>query len=184
MSEVKKKPTILLMGPPLAGKSTVGARLAQSMRGKLISTGAVIRSYLATASENDALGQHVRNGTMAPAALTDAVFLDAFRLLALDDSVEAVVVDGYPRAGDQIAEAASLFARAGLAPISSAVLLEIDKSAAMARLAGREARPDDAVAMARFDRFAADSVPLVEHFHICSFASTRAARPTMSSAMC
>jgi adenylate kinase family enzyme/uncharacterized protein YecT (DUF1311 family) len=153
------------MGPPLSGKSTVGARLASSLGGALLSTGAVIREHLASATADDLLAQHVKNGTLAPAALTDDVLLAAFRKLAADESVRAIVVDGYPRAPDQIAEAAALFARAGLAPISTAVLLEIDKGAALARLAGRPARPDDAVALARFERFAADSAALVAHFH-------------------
>lgn len=156
-------PSILMLGPPLSGKSTHGARLAAALQGAFVSTGQVIREHLAAVTDaaSDPLSVHVKAGTCAPAAVTDAIFTAAFAKLA---SAPAVIIDGYPREIDQIEPAAEVLRKAGLAPLSVVVLLEIDRDDVVKRLASREARADDAVALSRFDKFAAQASALVAHF--------------------
>ena len=84
--------SILLLGPPLSGKSTHGARLAAALRGAFVSTGQVIRDHLANVTDaaSDALSVHVKAGTCAPAAVTDAIFTTAFAKLASSDRKSVV----------------------------------------------------------------------------------------------
>lgn len=155
--------SILLLGAPLSGKTTQGRLLATALHGAFVSTGEVIRAHLAAVhgDDNDALSQHVRAGTCAPAVVTDAIFVAALEKLRGE---RVVVIDGYPREFDQLDAAAAVRRAAGIAPLSLVLLLEIDASTALARLAARASRPDDDVAAARVAQFDARTASLVAHF--------------------
>lgn len=92
---LKRRPRIVLLGPPGAGKGTQAELLATQLGVPAISTGDMLRQAVASGTE---LGGKVQ-GIMASGALVDdATMADVVKdRLAKDDARQGFLLDGYPR---------------------------------------------------------------------------------------
>ncbi len=125
---------IVLIGPPGAGKSSVGQALAALEDMTVISTGAILRGEIKTGS---LLGQEIARLIDAGDFVTDdmiqQVLVAQCGVLAAS---QGIILDGYPR---NLAQAAALpgilaqFTRT----IDAVVMLDIPDSTALTRLGGR-----------------------------------------------
>jgi len=86
---------IVLLGPPGCGKGTQGALLSKKYGIPHISTGDLIRNEISSESIfGNKLNEYVKNGSFAPAELTNEVILIRFKK---DDCKNGFILDGYPR---------------------------------------------------------------------------------------
>lgn len=92
---------ICFLGPPCAGKSTIARAIQRETDWRYLSTGDVARS-LASRDEEARLALEV--GAIAPSHKMDAVLFDNIRT----DVAAPLLVDGYPRYMEQLADLAGL----------------------------------------------------------------------------
>jgi adenylate kinase len=125
---------IVLIGPPGAGKSTVGQALAALVDIAVISTGVILRAEIQTGS---LLGQDIARHIDTGDFVTDAMIQQVLEAqCSLLQPSQGIVLDGYPR---NIAQAGALPALLGqfARTIDAVVLLDITDATALARLGGR-----------------------------------------------
>ena len=111
MAGEAKRPRIVLLGPPGAGKGTQAELLAGQLGVPAISTGDMLREAVADGSE---LGGKVQ-GIMASGALVDdATMAEVVReRLAKPDALKGFLLDGYPRTLPQAETLAGILREAG-----------------------------------------------------------------------
>jgi adenylate kinase len=89
------KKIIILLGPPGAGKGTVGERLSKILNFPLISTGDLLRENV---KEKTILGikakEYMDKGELVP---DDIVFPVLFERIKKDDCKDGFILDGFPR---------------------------------------------------------------------------------------
>ena len=136
--------TVLLFGPPGAGKGTQAKRLEKAMTSPHVSTGDMFRDHLGRRSE---LGHKVEKimgaGQLVPDSLTNDLVRD--RLLKPDVAL-GVILDGYPRNVAQAKWLELYLSGRGLG-IRGVVAINVPPQELAARLKGRalkEGRADDA----------------------------------------
>lgn len=87
---------IFLCGPPGSGKSTIARKLSQEYSMQNISTGAILRNYIAT--KNDTVSQEIKkymlNGQLVPADIMRRIIVNA--LINPETRKTGYVLDGYP----------------------------------------------------------------------------------------
>jgi adenylate kinase len=159
--------TVLLFGPPGAGKGTQAKRLATQLRSPHVSTGDMFRDHQGRKSS---LGLKVERilstGALVPDSLTNEMVRE--RLLKPDAAL-GVILDGFPR---NVAQAKWLtrFLELRGHGVRAVLVIEVPRAELKERLKGRalkEGRPDDAddaVIEKRIDTYVAQTEVCLDHF--------------------
>ncbi len=126
--------TLLLIGPPGAGKTTIAAHLAQTTDIAIIATGHQLRAEIEAQSP---LGRQLEplleQGYLAP----DAIMTELMRawLKAIPPERDCLI-DGYPRSVNQALTLTKLLTESGRR-IDAVIVLDLSESAILHRLGGR-----------------------------------------------
>ena len=136
--------TVLLFGPPGAGKGTQAKRLETRMRSPHVSTGDMFRDHLSRRSEIGLKVEHImKSGQLVPDAVTNEMVRE--RLLK-PDAMLGVILDGFPRNVLQARWLESFLNNRGFV-VLGVVVIDVPRPELVSRLKGRatkEGRPDDA----------------------------------------
>jgi adenylate kinase len=155
--------TVVLMGPPGAGKGTHAELLAKSLGVPVISTGDIFRAQVAAATELGRTAQGYLNaGGLVPDEVTNAMVRER---LAAEDCEPGFLLDGYPRTLDQAAVLDDILVSQGRSLIA-VVVLRVESEQLVQRLLRRaeiEHRSDDTedVIRRRLQVYADQTVPLI-----------------------
>ncbi|WP_405061734.1 adenylate kinase [Kribbella sp. NBC_01505] len=155
--------TVVLMGPPGAGKGTHAGILAAEVAVPAISTGDIFRAHLAAGSElGRTVQQYVDSGAYVPDEVTNAMVRER---LAEEDARSGFLLDGYPRTLDQAAVLDDLLSAQGR-DLTAVIVLRVDRESLVQRLLRRaelQGRSDDSedVIRHRLEVYAEQTVPLV-----------------------
>ncbi len=155
--------TVVLMGPPGAGKGTHAELLAGRLGVPVISTGDIFRAQVAAGTELGRTAQrYLDSGEYVPDEVTNAMVRER---LAADDTRPGFLLDGYPRTLDQAAVLDEILATQGRR-LDAGVVLRVDPEALVQRLLRRaeiEHRSDDTedVIRRRLQVYADQTVPLI-----------------------
>ena len=126
--------SIVLFGPPGAGKGTQASRIS-SLSGKpQVSTGDMLRAAVASGSE---LGAEAKGYMEAGLLVPDEVIIGLIsERLQEHDAVSGLLLDGYPRT---IAQAEAL---AEVEEVSVVISIEVPDEAIVERIVGRRMDPE------------------------------------------
>jgi len=126
--------SIVLFGPPGAGKGTQASRIAQLTSKPQVSTGDMLRSAL---SEGTKLGLEAKSFMEAGELVPDDVIIGLIsERLKMEDARNGVLFDGFPRT---IAQAEEL---AKIAVVSAVVSIEVPDDSIVERIVGRRMDPE------------------------------------------
>jgi adenylate kinase len=129
---------IVLMGAPGSGKGTQSQRLVERFGIPQISTGDLLRSAVARATE---YGLRAKAAMDAGALVVDEIVLGIIReRLAEKDAARGFILDGFPRNLAQAQALSSLLSALGT-PLDAVVLMEVDYGEIIKRISGRRACP-------------------------------------------
>jgi adenylate kinase len=158
-----RRPRVVLLGPPGAGKGTQAQALAKRLGVPAISTGDMLREAVAAGSE---LGARVK-GIMASGALVDdATMAEVVReRLAKADARGGFLLDGYPRTLPQAETLAGVLRAAGQA-LDAVLLVEVPAEELVRRavLRGRGADDREEVVRERLRVYREKTAPLVGYY--------------------
>ncbi len=157
--------SINLFGLPLAGKDTVGKRLAEDLGAKFLSSGTILRAY----EQEHPTDNLTRHGKLSPQSEFRRIVLPYLSVPALD---------GYPLILDAVGrwdgeEVETVNALEERHPLKAVVLLNVSENEARERwetaktLGDREARPDDLrpeVLETRFAEFREKTLPVLTFY--------------------
>lgn len=158
--------TVLMMGPPGAGKGTHAGHLAGHLGVPVISTGDLFRRNIADGTE---LGRTAKRyldaGEYVPDEVTNEMVHDR---LAAADARPGFVLDGYPRTLDQAGVLDEILDRQGRS-LDAALVLEVQADTLVHRLLRRaeiEHRSDDTeeVIRRRFEIYHEQTAPLIAFY--------------------
>ncbi|WP_328330208.1 adenylate kinase [Kribbella sp. NBC_00382] len=155
--------TVVLMGPPGAGKGTHAGHLAERLGVPVVSTGDIFRAQVAAATELGRTAQRFLDaGEYVPDEVTNAMVRER---LAAGDTRAGFLLDGYPRTLDQAAVLDEILVAQGRS-LDAAVVLRVDPEDLLKRLLRRaeiEHRSDDTedVIRRRFQVYDDQTAPLV-----------------------
>ncbi len=137
-SDKKSREYIVLLGPPGAGKSSLGRRLAREFGFAYISTGDIFRDAI---TRGTPLGQRVHRYLEAGRLVPDRLVEEIMRACLESQRVAHVLLlDGFPRT---VAQAGWLdgFLDAQHTPLRLVILVDVDDEVAFRRLSGRRVCP-------------------------------------------
>lgn len=155
--------SLILIGPPGAGKGTQATLVAQRFGIPHISTGEIFRANVSQGTE---LGlqaqQYMSKGEYVPDAVTNAMVRDR---LAQDDTASGFLLDGYPRTLAQVGELDTILSDLGKS-LNAVVEITANATEVIARLldrAAKEGRADDTkeVITRRLEVYAEQTAPIV-----------------------
>ncbi|MEO1201597.1 MAG: adenylate kinase [Pseudomonadota bacterium] len=125
---------IVLLGAPGSGKGTQAKILSDARGIPHISTGDMLRAAVA---EGTRFGQKAKSIMDAGNLVPDDVMLGIIaERLAAPDAADGFILDGFPRTRQQAQDLDELLDQLG-APLSAAVLMDVDFDVLMKRLTGR-----------------------------------------------
>ena len=125
---------LVLIGPPGAGKSTVGQALGALVDIAVISTGVILREEIQTGSRLGAdIAQRIDAGDFVTDAMIEQVLETQCRHIPAH---RGIVLDGYPRNLEQAAALPRIFAAHGR-HIDAVILLDTPDDIVIERLGGR-----------------------------------------------
>jgi len=126
--------SIVLFGPPGAGKGTQASRIVDLTSKPQVSTGDMLRSAL---SEGTKLGLEAKSFMEAGELVPDDVIIGLiYERLKMEDARNGVLFDGFPRT---IAQAEEL---AKIAEVSAVVSIEVPDDSIVERIVGRRMDPE------------------------------------------
>lgn len=126
---------LTLFGPPGSGKGTQAGALCRRYGLIHVATGDVLRAEIRTGSETGKRASELMSrGEFVPDDLVLGIVRD--RIDAALDCGKGVLLDGYPRNPDQVADLDSLLVGRGRR-LDMALVLEIDDAKLISRLTGR-----------------------------------------------
>jgi len=126
--------SIVLFGPPGAGKGTQAERIKNQLKIPQVSTGDMLRSAL---SEGTKLGLEAKSLMEAGELVPDDVIIGLIsERLKMEDARNGVLFDGFPRT---IAQAEEL---AKIAEVSAVVSIEVPDDSIVERIVGRRMDPE------------------------------------------
>ncbi len=127
--------TYIFLGPPGAGKGTLGELFCQRTGVIHISTGQLLRDEMAAGSE---LGNQVKSLIASGALVSDEIVtaMVASRLAKADIAEHGALLDGYPRTVAQAESLKGIVADCKL-EMGAAVLVDAQRDILMKRLTGR-----------------------------------------------
>ena len=126
--------SIVLFGPPGAGKGTQASRIVDLTSKPQVSTGDMLRSAL---SEGTKLGLEAKSFMEAGELVPDDVIIGLiYERFKMEDARNGVLFDGFPRT---IAQAEEL---AKIAEVSAVVSIEVPDDSIVERIVGRRMDPE------------------------------------------
>ena len=164
-AEASKAEVVLLMGPPGAGKGTQAAKLAEARDLRKLSTGDMLRSHVARATE---LGLQAKGIMEAGELVPDDLIIAMVEAEVDPMRPVRVLFDGFPRTPGQAQALDDLLAEEG-ASLTAAVALQVDEDELVKRLSGRaaeEGRPDDneTTIRNRMEVYRRQTQPLLDYY--------------------
>lgn len=159
---------LLLMGPPGAGKGTQAVKLARARSLHKLSTGDMLRDHV---KRGTPLGQQAKSIMDAGGLVSDDIIIGMVRTELEQQDEVRVLLDGFPRTTAQ-AEALDELLQELKAPLTAAVLLEVDPAELTRRLLQRaqeEGRSDDNedTIGKRMRVYQEQTQPLVDYYEAC-----------------
>lgn len=158
--------TVILLGPPGAGKGTQAVRIAERLGIPAISTGEIFRTNMA---ENTELGKQARSymdrGEFVPDTVTNPMVRAR---LAAPDTANGFLLDGYPRTLDQAHALRDMLAELGVA-VDVVLEIDVDEDEVVARMLKRaeeQHRTDDTepVMRHRLDVYHEQTEPMATYY--------------------
>ena len=126
--------SIVLFGPPGAGKGTQAARIVEYTSKPQVSTGDMLRAALSNGTE---LGLEAKSFMEAGELVPDDIIIGLIsERLNMDDAKNGVLFDGFPRT---IAQAEEL---AKIAEVSTVISIEVPDDSIVQRIVGRRMDPE------------------------------------------
>lgn len=125
----------VFLGPPGAGKGTLGEMFCQRTGLIHVSTGQLLRDEMAAGSD---LGKHVKNLIATGALVSDDIVtaMVAKRVAQTDIHEKGSLLDGYPRTAAQADSLQKIFTDNGTA-LTAAVLIDAERKMLSNRLTAR-----------------------------------------------
>ena len=126
--------SIVLFGPPGAGKGTQATRIVEYTSKPQVSTGDMLRAALSNGTE---LGLEAKSFMEAGELVPDDIIIGLIsERLNMDDARNGVLFDGFPRT---IAQAEEL---AKIAEVSAVICIEVPDDPIVQRIVGRRMDPE------------------------------------------
>lgn len=135
MTDTMTRPvTLILLGPPGAGKGTQARMLEQDFGLIQLSTGDLLRGAVAAGTE---AGKAAKAVMEAGELVSDEIVINILRdRMADDDCARGVILDGFPRTTAQAEALEGLLAERS-AQVDSVISLAVDDAAMVERVSGR-----------------------------------------------
>ena len=129
---------IILLGPPGAGKSEQGRRLAKRHSIPVISSGDLLRDHIKRGTHLGLQADpYMKAGKLVPDSLMNPILEER---LSQPDCVRGFILDGYPRTLAQAEDLDVLLKNKGLAP--HVILLDVPTERLLKLLSGRRVCPN------------------------------------------
>lgn len=135
MTQTMTRPvTLILLGPPGAGKGTQARMLEQTFGLVQLSTGDLLRGAVAAGTN---AGKAAKAVMEAGELVSDEIVINILRdRMAQDDCARGVILDGFPRTTAQAQALDGLLSERGCR-VDSVISLSVDDAAMVERVSGR-----------------------------------------------